>query len=178
MDVLVYLMLLTTFLTTAQNTENISVRYESEENNSILFNEGDVPVWKVGNKWIYNIDGFVIYFEKSNLIIYINITIEDLYLEVTKTTEEFYELTIKANISGYYWINLNLEQGLINISGEFTKTKIEGTITFTQIDLGIKQINIKICGKLTVKVDQPFINLSFLPKFPISATITLDLNFH
>ena len=65
--ILVCLMLMTTFLTAAQNTENISVKYESEENNSISFNEGDVPVWKVGDKWIYNIDVFSIDFSRSNI---------------------------------------------------------------------------------------------------------------
>ena len=173
--ILVCLMLMTTFLTAAQNTENISVKYESEENNSISFIEGDVPVWKVGDKWTYNIDVFSIDFSQSNMSINIDAKIEDLSLEVAEVTTDFYKLNFTSDISGSYEIKIDFGDGPINITGELEKTTIEGFIIYNKTDLGIKQINVEISGKLTVKIEQPYIKLSFLPKFPIRATITLEI---
>jgi len=173
--ILVCLMLTTTFLTAAQNTENLSVKYESEEKNSILFNEGDVPVWKVGDKWTYNIDVFSIDFSQSNMSINIDAKIEDLSLEVAEVTTDFYKLNFTSDISGSYEIKIDFGDGPINITGELEKTTIKGFIIYNKTDLGIKQINVEISGKLTVKIEQPYIKLSFLPKFPIRATITLEI---
>ncbi len=173
--ILVFSMLMTTFLTAAQNIENISVKYEPEENNSILFNEGDLPVWKVGDKWIYDIDVFSIDFSQSNISINIDSKIEYLSLEVIEVTMDLYKLKFKSNISGSYEINMDFGDGPINITGELEKTTVEGFIFYNKTDLGIKQINVEISGKLTVKVEQPYIKLSFLPKFPIRATITLEI---
>jgi hypothetical protein len=174
--ILVCMMLLTTFLTTAQNIGKIPVDYKFEENNSILFNEGQVPVWKFGDMWIYKVNEFTINFEKPNLSIYINGKIEDLPLEVTEVTEDSYELTFKANISGSYKINMAIEEGPINITGKLDKTTIEGFIIYNKTDLGIKQINAIISGMLTIDVDHPFFDFSFLPDYPISVINKLDIN--
>ena len=174
--ILVCMMLLTTFLTTAQNVKNAPINYEPEEDNSIFFNEGEVPVWKFGDKWIYIVNEFTINFEKPNLSIYLNGKIEDLPLEVTDDTEDYYEVTFKANISGSFAIDMAIEQGPVNITGKFDKTTIDGFILYNKTDFGIKKINVIISGDFTVKVDHPFFDFSFLPKTPISTTIELEFN--
>lgn len=179
------LMLMTVFLTTAQNVENISVKYESEGTDIILFDECEVPDWKEGNKWVYDVENIIFDFEEPDLSIHLNASINDLTFEVKTVSEHTYELTIDADISGTYkfdtYLNIVNDKinitGPVNISGRFVKTTIDGTIIYNKTDLGIKQIHIEMSGRLTVQADeQPFLDrsLSFL-NVPIPVDIILDI---
>jgi hypothetical protein len=176
---------MTVFLTAAQNVENISIRDESEEADILLFDGCEVPDWKAGNKWVYDVENFVVDFEEPDLSFHLNASVNDLTFEVETVSTETYELTIDADISGSYEFNTFLsivdEQvnitGSVNISGKLAGTTIDGTITYNKTDLGIKQIHLEISGRLTVQVDeQPFLDrsLSFL-NIPIPMDIVLDI---
>ena len=174
--IFICLMLMTAILTTAHNVKNSSIKYEYNEIDTISFDEGDVPVWEVGDKWTYRVDKIVIDFEQTDFSIFVDGNIDTLELEVNKVTEEFYELNYEAVISGFYELYTDFGDGPINITGELKSTTIEGTITYNKTDLAIKQVHIIISGRLTIKiVEQPYYDLSFMPNIPIPATIVLDL---
>ena len=185
-SIFVFLMLMTVLLTAAQNVENISVRDESEEPDIILFDECEVPDWKAGNKWVYDVENIIFDFEEPDLSIHLNASIDDLTFEVDTISEHTYELTINADIMGSYmfdtYLNIVTDKinitGPVNISGSFVETTIDGIIVYNKTDLGIKQIHIKMSGKLTIQADeQPFFDrsLSFL-KIPIPVDIILDID--
>lgn len=172
----VIIMLMCAFLTSAQNVSIESLKYESNEYEVTSFDEGNVPIWKVGNEWIYKVDEIEIEIEEPGLYIFVQGNIDDLSLKVNKVTEKFYELILNANILGSYKLNTSTDKGPVNITGNLKNTNIAGTITINKTDLGIKKVNVGLSGKLTVKiVDQPYMNVSFFPKIPIPATILLDI---
>lgn len=184
-SIFVCLMLMSVFLTAAQNVENISVRHESEETDILLFDVCEVPDWKVGNKWIYDVENIIVDFEEPDLSVHLDASVDDLTFEVQTVSDHFYELSIEAEISGSYMFDTFLSivddqvniTGPVNISGNLAGTTIDGTITYNKTDLGIKQIHLEISGRLTVQVDeQPFLDrsLSFL-NVPIPVDIILDI---
>lgn len=171
------IILLTAFLTNAQNISIESVKQKSNESYATLFDDGDVPVWEVGNKWTYKVDNIIINFEEPGFYIYVDGNIDDFALKVDKVTEDFYELSYNADILGSYEFNTDFGDGPINITGELRNTKIKGTITFVKDNLAIKKVQVDISGRLTIKiVKQPYYDLSFMPNIPIPAEIILDID--
>lgn len=174
--ILVSLMLMTAFLTTAQNVENIQVKNESEEINEISFEQIQAPVWEVGYDWTYKIDRFILDFEDSGLSVYVDIKIDNFYVEVTKVTEDDYELAFEAGVTGTFWIDFDLGDGPINISFDLKSATIEGTILLNKTDLGIKQIHPRIYGTLDIKIEeQPYIKFPFKLSKDIVGTIDLEI---
>lgn len=183
--IFVCLMLMTVFLTAAENVKNTPVSYESETVDIIFFDECEVPDWKVGNKWTYDIDNIIVDFEQPDLSVHLDGTTDDLTLEVTDDSDDSYSLSVEANLEGsfkfYTYLNIYGDitiQGPLNITGKLIDTTIEGAITFNKTDLGIKQVHVKLSGRVRLNVvEQPFINrsLSFL-NIPIPADIILDID--
>jgi len=174
--IFIFIMLMSALLTTAQNVKNESFSDQSEYIDTLFFNEVNVPIWEVGNNWIYKIDEIIIEFEDPYLSIYIEGDIDDFSLEVEEVNEKFYELNFDADIYGSYDLYTDFGDGPINITGKLKNTRIQGTITYNKTDLGIKKVNVEISGRLTIKiVEQPYYNLSFFPNIPIPATIILDV---
>ena len=172
--ILVCLMLMTAFLTTAQDVGNIPVKNESDENEPISFYDVEVPVWEVGYKWTYKIDRFILDFEYSGLGLYMDVKTDELSIEVTDDTGDYYNVSFEAGISGFFWTAFDLGDGLINISFELKSATIEGYMLFNKNDLGIKRINPKIYGTLDIDIkEQPYIKLPF--KLHKEIVITIDL---
>ncbi len=174
--ILVCVMLMTAFLTTAQDVENTPVKHESDKNVPISFNQVEAPVWEEGYSWTYKIYSFNIDFGEPDLGLYMDLKMDNLYLEVIKVTEDSYELAFEGGNTGSFWIALDLGDGLINISFEFKSTTIEGTMLLNKTDLRIKQIHPKIYGTIDVKIEeQPYINFPFKLHKEIIGTIDLDI---
>jgi hypothetical protein len=174
--ILVCIMLMTTFITTAQDVENIYVKNESEENEPISFNLVEAPVWEEGYSWTYKIHRFKIDFEKENLTVYMDLKMDNLFLEVIQVTEDYYELEFDGGSTGSFWIAFNFDEGPINISFELKSTTIEGTILLNKTDLKIIEFNPRIYGHLDVKIEeQPFIDFPFKLHKDIIGTIDLQI---
>jgi len=175
-SIFIFLMLITAFLTTAQDVENIPVTHESDENEPILFNQVGTPVWEVGYKWRYKINSLNVDFEEEGISLHMYVEIDNLSLEVTKDTGDFYELTFKSTIIGSFWIIFDLGQGPINVSFDLKGSTIEGTILSRKADLGLKEIHVTILGSIDVEiVDQPYITMPFRLHQEIEGTINLDI---
>lgn len=181
--ILICIMLLTTFFSIAKNVEDEQVEHylENNETGSSLYDD-DVPVWEIGNIWTYKIDDINLDLSNENLsenfTIHLHGRIDSLPLEVVDDTGDSYQIAFQATIVGDFFVNVDLGDGPINITGELQDTTIEGYIFFNKSDLGIKQMEIIISGKLTVNVkEHPYGNWSFFPEIAVSATITADAEF-
>ena len=182
--ILICVMLLTTFFSVATNVED-----DYNKEHMVIYNEpssssydDDVPIWEIGNTWTYKIDDINLDISDENLsenfTIQIHGSIDSLPLEVVDDSGDSYQLAFQATIGGYISVDIDLGDGPINVTGEFEETTIEGSLFFNKSDLGIKQVEIIISGKLAINViEQPYGNWSFFPEIPISATITMNAEF-
>ncbi len=174
--ILVCIMLMTAFLTTAQDVKNLPVEQKSDENIPISFNQVEAPIWEEGYSWTYKIYRFNIDFIDQDIRLYTDLKIDNLYLEVIKVTEDSYELEFEGKTIGSFWIAFDLGDGPINISVELISTTIAGTMLLNKTDLRIKQIHPKIYGTIDVKIEeQPYINFPFNLHKEIIGTIDLEI---
>jgi len=157
LGILICIMLMTTFLTVAKNVDTVNKEQMiDEDSNTSSFDDCvDVPVWEIGHWWKYKIEEIDISLEKENLSIDIYGEIDDLTFEVIDDTGGYYQLEIhQVEIRGNYAFFVDIGYGPINISGTLLHllkpTTLEGSILLNKSDLGIKQFNPKISGRLTV----------------------------
>ena len=176
--ILICLMLMTTFLTHAQNIENNSVVDESTKNAPISNYDVEAPVWELGCKWCYKINKFIIDFKDPDLSLYADIKFDDFCLEVTDITEEYYELTFDSLCNGTFWIYFDLGNGIINISTKLQNIDFDGTIILNKTTMGIKELHPTISGIFDVEItDQPYIEFPFKLHKKELVTIDLDIVF-
>lgn len=172
------IMLMSALITNAQNNDSNLIEKESNDFNIISSEIVEVPVWEVGDKFIYKVDEFIIDFQEEEKGLYLDIKIDNLPLEVIDDSDGFYNLTFEATINGYFWLIFDLGEGIINISFELKSTTIEGFILVTQADIALKQINATISGEFIIKIiDQPYIDIDFDLEKKIDAIIKFDILF-
>ena len=108
--------------------------------------DDDVPIWEVGDKWVYNIDEIEIYL--SNDTGFIKLKPSNLVLEVSDVTSNTYIVDFEFKLSGNLKINNMVDLkfgGLLPIS--FT-----GVIEYNKSDMGIKNIDSKISGVCQIRL--------------------------
>jgi len=176
--ILVCIMLMTTILTTAQNLKDITAKDESDEIKQISSYDVEAPVWEVGYKWTYKIYRIIVNYQYPDLGFYMDLKIDNFPLEVTKVTEDFYELTFDSSCNGFSWFFVDLGDGPINISFELISPTIEGTIILDKTSMGIKEVHPTISGEFDVEItEQPYIELPFKLHKKVHVTINLDIIF-
>ena len=179
--VLICMMLLTTFFAVATNIEKIETENKENDIQQLSFDEVDVPIWEVGDSWTFNIADmeFVIDNENlsENLTIIINAQIGDLVLIVTDDSGDTYEVEIdQTPIEGDFYIETDLGDGPVKISGTLEDMSLFGILYFNKEDLGITQFEGFIGGDLIVNIEeQPYFDRSIFPKIPIPVAITIEI---
>lgn len=150
----------------------------SKDIDTIPVDEYEIPIWNVGEKWIYDIDEIDFKIEQGmQLSVSIKGNVGELPLIVNKVNSDSYELKFNAPISGSFEVMGYFPIGLINISGVLKNTEIKGDIIFDKADLGIKQVHILIDGRVSLKVNEIPIELPFpiIPPIPVPLKINLDM---
>jgi hypothetical protein len=176
--IIICLMLMTTFLTHAENIESITVKDESTVNAPISNYDVEPPDWELGCKWCYKINKFIIDFKDPDISLYADIKFDDFCLEVTSITEEYYELTFDSLCNGTFWIYFDLGNGIINISTKLQNINFDGTIILNKTTMGIKELHPTISGFFDVEIiDQPYIEFPFKLHREEEVTIDLDIVF-
>ena len=128
----------------------------------------DVPNWKKGEKWIYNLDDIDFGDITSGLL---HLQIKDLSFTVLGNSGTSYNLQTEANIGGYFEVDQEYY-----IKGVFINTKMNGVTYFRKTDLGLEEIDLTITGRLglTIRIsDLPF----SIPNIPFGFTIDINLDF-
>ncbi|UCD13953.1 MAG: hypothetical protein JSW60_00620 [Thermoplasmatales archaeon] len=182
---LVCMMLITTFLTTAINVENTDLKKLTQTEIVTTSFDDDVPIWKVGHKWIYKIKDINIDLEENgskaeqNKSFQVHLEIDELPLEVVDDTID-YDVEFKANLKGNYSVFIEEDNSTIDIEGKLIGTTIKGNIFFNKSNLGIKKVDYKISGILTVKIKElpdDWNIPKILAAIPLPATITTTIDF-
>ena len=157
------------------NVEKIDItKYYSHSEKVILDN---LPVWEIGDYWIYEIDDIDIEHEKDGISLNIDIKIDDFIIEVVDDTVDSYILDYQTKINGGFTIAFDQGDGPIEINFQFGRilsTKIKGDMKCSKSDLGIEELNIEFSSILRVKItEQPYIGIP-IPTVLIPITIKLD----
>ena len=148
-SILVLCMLLVTPLCLAQTTAPLHHQTT----------DADVPVWSVGDYWTYRIDNLTVNVNQSDFLLHVYISVADFKMTVTEVTNDSYQLTVPStSINAHFALYINNGDGPINITGELKRTTIQGTIFVAKADIGIKEMNLVLKGKLNTHINQqPYI---------------------
>ncbi|KYK27475.1 hypothetical protein AYK20_02680 [Thermoplasmatales archaeon SG8-52-1] len=181
LGIIVCLMILTSILTAAKNTNEKEVNNLTQQINMLLIDEDDAPIWNEGDKWSYKLDSISIDFSKDDLYFYLEASTDSLNVKVVEVTEDSYVLKIYAPIDGFFeFVTVLKDVGPINLTGEFKdalqSTIIGGTITFNKTDLALKQANIIINGRILLKfIEIPYYPFNLTPPLPIPLKAKIDI---
>lgn len=166
-------MLLTSCVVLATPSEKIMKTKPGTQHLSRL--STDVPVWHVGDYWTYKVDNISFNFEEDNQTINMLLTVDQLPLNVTDDSGDYYTLSFSTKASGHGQIDVNLGDGPINIVIDFTGITIDGNVLIEKTSLGIKSIDANLKGRFKIDIiEQPYTNLS-LPHIPIPFTMNLTI---
>lgn len=127
----------------------------------------NIPVWKIGDSWTYNLD-LNFQFVESDAEISIDISTANLNFKVDDDSGDSYHLNINGDISGDFTFTI---EGYPSVKGSLKDTKILGTSSIEQTTLGIEELNIQIDGRLSL--------LGLVP-IPLDAELlaTFDPSYH
>ena len=138
----------------------------------------DVPIWEIGNQWVYRIDDVNIKFNDTNTLFDMSLSIDTLPLTVRTLDETSYTLAFETKISGNAKLDMDRGDGPINISITFSNLKFSGDIIFEKATLGIKGLLGSFNGRFWVKInEQPIVPLPPLPSLPVKIKANLVSDF-
>jgi len=136
-----------------------------------LYITDDMPVWNIGDSWVYAFSVFLRY-EETDVEISIDVSTGNLNFEVISKSGDSYNLNVNGDLNGDFTF---IVQGYPSVKGSLKNTKITGTGSIEQASLGIEEFNIQINGRLSllglvpipldinlmVRFDPPYHTLSF-----------------
>jgi len=173
--IIVCILLMTSSITIAGNIEKTSMISSSKKISNASF-DIDAPNWTVNKYWKFEIDDMTIDYEQEGQYIHLTLQTDELKLNVKDVKTDSYIVDIDAVLSGSGNAYINLGDGPINITLDLKDTKLSGTIVFNKTDLGIKELNPKLVGRLIINIiEQPYTN-NTIPPIPIRATIDISTN--
>jgi hypothetical protein len=128
--------------------------------------DDDVPIWEVGDKWVYNINEIDIYF--LNDTGFVKLEPSNLILEVSDVANNVYIVDFKLKLSG----NLKIYDRFDLKFGGLLPISLTGIVEYNKSDMGIKNIDFKISGVCKIKLDSiPFFSI------PVRFDTEIDLDF-
>jgi hypothetical protein len=160
---------------------NIIAKYNVEKLNSlpnITYKnlEDEVPIWDLGDKWVYIIDDLEYIDDSGNNKMIAYLTFNDLTLEVEEVTSTSYVLSFDLKVNGNF--EIQLDDYSIKLTGRISRlftTRINGDLIIKKSDLSIEEINFDLTGLLRIKITEQL----FIP-IPIPALyvpLKLKINF-
>lgn len=133
----------------------------------------DVPIWEIGDQWIYQIDDVNVYFNSTAGIIDAHLIMDELPLQVSTLNETTYTLDFETTISGSAQTDMNFGDGPVNVTITFSNLQLSGDMVFEKSTLGIKTLNGAFTGRFWVKINQqPYLPLPWLPTLPVKLAVS------
>ena len=170
--IFICILLMTSYITLAGNNEKTSTVSMLNNLSDESF-DTDLPVWEENDYWIYKVDTLSVDFEQGGQYIHVLLETDELKLEVLEVNTETYTVKIDATLNGNGQLFMNSKNGPINMTLNLTNTKLTGTIIFNKSDLGIKELNPKLDGRLSIDItEQHFVDFK-IPKISFRATIDI-----
>lgn len=165
MGVLIGIMLITTFIVVAHPSDVNPKKTITDTPESLTYSI-DVPIWEIGDEWVYKIDNITIDRSQPGRDIYLYLQLAELPLTVSANDTTTYTLDFETTASGNSIINANLPNGPLNMTITFTNLDLTGSIVIEKSTLGIKTLTADLNGRLQVHIiNQPFLPIS-LPALP------------
>jgi len=145
--------------------------------NSIYLDD-DVPIWELGDIWVYNIDDVDFIDESGVNTMTAHLEFGDLTLEVEDVTSSSYILSFNVKLNGDF--EIYSDDYLIELTGRISRlfaTKIDGGLSVRKSDLSIEEINIDLTSLLRVKItEQSFVPIP-IPALFVPLRVNLNCNF-
>jgi len=107
--------------------------------------DDDMPVWKVGDSWIYDVD-----FSINNDDISAHLSLGNLHLIVESDTGDSYHISLASAVDGNF--DIDIEDPPVSVSGQLRQTEMDGHTFVRKNTLGIKEVYIHINGKLSINL--------------------------
>ena len=178
MGIVIGIMLLTTFFVVAQPSETLTTKTSPHEP-TIASPSVDVPVYEVGDQWVYKVDNVSFEYAQGTQSIQLFLSTPQLPLEVTSTLGDYYTLSYGTKMNGSININSNRGNGPVNISITFKSADISGDLSVKKSDLSLKDISLSLDKQRCTFniIQQPYLPLpNFLKKIPTKLTLNLETN--
>jgi len=134
-----------------------------------------VPIWQMGDSWTYKVDNISINFQQNNQTIYLTLTIDKLPLTVTSVSGDAYTLSFSTKGSGHGIIDVETDQGPVNLEITFTGATVNGIVMIEKTGLGIQSMSATLHGFFHLTVIEfpqklPFTHLPIPVTMNMSAT--------
>ena len=84
-----------------------NIREENDKIPVALDLDDDVPIWNVGDKWVYRVENINIDIGEEGISLHINLDIGDLTLLVVDVSQDSYKVEFNAKINGDFTVDLD-----------------------------------------------------------------------
>jgi hypothetical protein len=164
----IYMVLTAIIIICLPNIEGLLTVNNHEEIETVKLDD-NVPVWELGDSWIYNINRFQTNFYASGAFIGIDSYVDELNFEVIGYSETSYISGISGIIKGTFQYETG--EGIV-LKGNLLFTKLSGNIYFRKNDLAIEKTQIIIKG--IVLITEHLFQIKI--PIPLPLTITVNIN--
>jgi len=148
----------------------ISVAQVTDNHESTIIQDDDVPIWNSKDSWTFSISEFTVDYNYESTKILMNGKIDDFKWTVSDTSGSTYKVDVTGKVIASFEAALPFGGTVINVEGDIKPNlnKITGTIIFTKSNLEIEDFNAVIKGVASIAI-QP------LPiKLPIPIRISVN----
>jgi hypothetical protein len=130
--------------------------------------DDDVPTWDESDSWRYGIGNIFFQLNQSGQFMTLDMSIDELLVDVLGSTDTSYQLSISGDIGGIF----DYDDGAgTTLGGILFITKISGDLQINKSDLACKQANIVI-RSIALLLEHPFM---FPIPIPLPLTLTIDV---
>ena len=159
-------MLFATTFAIAKNVETMDLNQGPYGEIPTSFDD-DVPIWKVGYKWIYNIEFSYIVDEEDYMHMSLQISLNNFDINVVDCTGDSYRTEFDDNVNGDFSIQV---EGSPTVTGNFKNTVLDGYAIFEKTNLSVKEVYAHLEGRLSLSglIPIPFdceVTLNFEPSY-------------
>ena len=131
--------------------------------------DDDVPIWQIGEKWIFEMETLYIETFSSSATIRLDAAMKNLVFELKTISETQYQLDISGNITGTFYYNDGA--GLV-LGGDLTKTELSGSVKINKANLAFEEAALVIDSVMILR-EYPFpINIPI--KIPFTITLSMS----
>jgi hypothetical protein len=148
--------MLTPGILQATDTNNLQKENEIIKKFNTQLNPVDVPIWEVGDRWIFRVGRINAEFLSDNLSMQFETERYNVTFEVVDDYGDYYKTTIESKTPCDFDMLVNFGDGLINISGNFLRDT-EGVVIINKSNIGINEAHFHVYGKSDVTIwEQPY----------------------
>jgi len=125
-------------------------------------NGTELPVWKIGDSWTYDLD-FSFDTKEEDIDISADLSLNNLNFVVEDDTSNSYQIELTSDVEGNFFIDM---EDFPRMTGTLKQTDMNGHFILEKTNLGINEIYIHVDGKVRISL------------IAINLDIDLTINFN